>query len=304
MEDMLSAILKGNRKEHPNKRVYNFLDSSVSSDFYAKLFEAASEAPLPDLYKKNKSEWREKFAKDNVMGNITDELQRKLPEDAIVIEIGGGVYQHRSADAYKKFKNYIPLDISNSSITRYSDTFNRPAILADATILPFKDNSIDCIFTHTFLEHPIHPERVVSEIERVLKPGGIIVHNDAWFCRWWQRYGIVNLKKFSTMTFKEKWIYITARVTEFPLFRIPPIVIKRLIRELFESTNKPVPLHYKKLKPNYNLYLACDEDAASSIDPVDTIRYYESRGFESLIKLTFSKRLLHKNSYIMLKKKQ
>lgn len=303
MEELLAGILKGSRKEHPNKMVYNFLESSVSSDFYAKLFEAKSKAPLPDLYEANKSEWRDKFSSDNVMGKIIDELQDRLPEDAVVIEIGGGVYQNRSADAYKKFKNYIPLDISYSSITRYSETYNRPAILADATVLPFKDNSIDCILTHTFLEHPIHPEKVVSEIARVLKPGGIVVHNDAWFCRWWQRYGIVNLKKFSTMTFKEKLIDITARITEFPLLRIPPIVVKRLFRALFETLQNPIPLHYKKLKPNYSLYLACDEDAASSIDPVDAIRYYESRGFDSLIPLSFLQRLFHKNSYIMLKKK-
>lgn len=103
----------------------------------------------------------------------------------------GGVHQRRSADAYKKFKNYFPLDISTSSIERYSMRHNKTGIVAGATELPFKDVSIDCVFTNTFLEHPLEPEKVTIEIVRVLKKGGIVVHNDAWFCRWWQRYGVV-----------------------------------------------------------------------------------------------------------------
>lgn len=40
--------------------------------------------------------------------------------------------------------------------------------------LPFKDNSVDCIFSLAVLEHVMRPWDVAKEIERVLKPGGTL----------------------------------------------------------------------------------------------------------------------------------
>lgn len=49
----------------------------------------------------------------------------------------------------------------------------RPHIVADLERgLPFKDNSVDCIYSNHVLEHVKEMESVLSEIYRVLKPGG------------------------------------------------------------------------------------------------------------------------------------
>ena len=40
--------------------------------------------------------------------------------------------------------------------------------------LPFKDNIFDAVISEAVLEHVHSPNRVVSEIYRVLKPGGYI----------------------------------------------------------------------------------------------------------------------------------
>ncbi|MCI0440652.1 MAG: class I SAM-dependent methyltransferase [Chloroflexi bacterium] len=40
--------------------------------------------------------------------------------------------------------------------------------------LPFADNSFDVVFCHTLLEHLKEPHRALSEMYRVLKPGGVI----------------------------------------------------------------------------------------------------------------------------------
>ena len=47
-------------------------------------------------------------------------------------------------------------------------------ICCDIAKLPFKDNSIDVIFCISVLEHVVNPEKVVSEINRVLKKDGIV----------------------------------------------------------------------------------------------------------------------------------
>jgi hypothetical protein len=143
---------------------------------------------------------------------------------------------------------------------------------------------------------------VLREIVRVLKPGGIVVHNDAWFCRWWQRYGVVNLKKFGSLNAREKAIVIASKITELPFLRIPPILIRRLTRHFFTGKVQRGQLPYKKLRPNYSLHLGCDEDAASSLDPVDVILFYEASGFSLVHDLSFSQRIFHPNRYILLRK--
>ena len=40
--------------------------------------------------------------------------------------------------------------------------------------LDFSDNSFDALFSHNVLEHVAEPSRAVQEMQRVLKPGGVI----------------------------------------------------------------------------------------------------------------------------------
>lgn len=299
----VSTILNRVPKEIENNRVYNFLEESASGKFYNELFSEKSDtAAKPELFEQLKEQSREKHSVYAVMEEVVSLMEKILPENAIVLEIGGGIYQQRSANAVHRFNNYFPLDISYSSIKRYTEKYNKIGFVSDAEKLPFDNNSIDCIFTHTFLEHPLEPENVLEEIGRVLKPGGIIIHNDAWFCRWWQRYGIVGLTKYDNLTFKEKLIYLAAELTELKFIRVPPIILRRLIKLFFRRSKTSEKLAYKKLQPNYKLHLGCDEDAASSIDPLDVIHFYESRNFKLLEPLSFKARLLHPNKYIALKK--
>lgn len=46
---------------------------------------------------------------------------------------------------------------------------------ADAESLPFPDNFFDVVYSWGVIHHSTHPERVVKEILRVLKPGGMFI---------------------------------------------------------------------------------------------------------------------------------
>ena len=284
--------------------VFNLTEASPSAKFYDEMYSSEHDrAPLPEDYHKVKEGHQKDGSAYRIMDGILTFLESKLDRSAIVIEIGGSVHQNRSANAVERFPNYFPLDISYSSMRKYSTTYGRPGIAADATNLPFADASVDCIFTHTFLEHPLKPENVLEEIHRVLKPGGIVVHNDAWFCRWWHRFGVIGLKPVSSMNSKEKLINFAQRITEFPLLRIPPIIVGRLLRTLFRGMSQPIRLRYRALKPNYDLHLGCDEDAASAIDPIDVIDFYISRRYELFEPLSLKQRLFYPNKYVALHKR-
>lgn len=287
-------ILIDSSTKESNRKLYNYSEKSESAKFYFNQFSKNEnvESNLQPDYSKVPAEMKELMAF----------LKENAPKDGVIVELGGSKYQHRSGYPNYTFPNYIPLDISYTSIQGYVDAYDRFGIVADACQLPFKDRSVDVIFTHTFLEHPLKPENVLKEIDRVLKPGGLVVHSDAWNCRWWQRYGVVGIKKFGEMTGKEKMIFIGAKITEFKLFRMPAIIGQRAISLLFRKKKEKMDLRYKKLDPNYELHLYCDEDAASSIDPIDVMLFYESRNYRALPQLSFFNKLFFRNLNIYFRK--
>jgi len=81
----------------------------------------------------------------------------KNDETTIILNIGAG--------PFKLEENFINVDI-----TPYTNV----NIIADATQLPFKNNSVDAIVNIVILEHVPEPEKVVDEMYRVIKKGGVI----------------------------------------------------------------------------------------------------------------------------------
>jgi SAM-dependent methyltransferase len=49
-----------------------------------------------------------------------------------------------------------------------------PNLFCDGHDLPFRDETFDGVISCAVLEHVMYPERVVAEVHRVLKPGGVV----------------------------------------------------------------------------------------------------------------------------------
>lgn len=70
----------------------------------------------------------------------------------------------------------VGIDISETMVTAAKKN-GTPAFLcmAMAEALPFRNHLFDRLFSREVIEHVLHPEAMVREIRRVLKPGGICV---------------------------------------------------------------------------------------------------------------------------------
>lgn len=77
------------------------------------------------------------------------------PQGSLLLNIGAGIHRYR--------KDLINLDIF---------PYEGVDVVADATALPIPDSTCDAILCEFLLEHVPDPAKVVSEILRVLKPGG------------------------------------------------------------------------------------------------------------------------------------
>jgi 2-polyprenyl-6-hydroxyphenyl methylase / 3-demethylubiquinone-9 3-methyltransferase len=70
------------------------------------------------------------------------------------------------------------IDLSESSLEtarRQDEGGKARYVYADAYKLPFDDGSFDVVTSTDFLEHVSEPKRVLDEIQRCLKPGGLFV---------------------------------------------------------------------------------------------------------------------------------
>jgi 2-polyprenyl-6-hydroxyphenyl methylase/3-demethylubiquinone-9 3-methyltransferase len=84
------------------------------------------------------------------------------------------------------------IDLSESSLevaSRYDLSKSVKYLVADAYNLPFADNSFSVVSAMDFLEHVDDPQKVVGEVARVLKPGGIFFFHT--FNRNWLSYLLV-----------------------------------------------------------------------------------------------------------------
>ena len=69
------------------------------------------------------------------------------------------------------------VDLAPSAIALARQNFEQQGLqgtfeVADGEQLPFADNTFDCVYAHGVVQYTAHPQRLVDECRRVLKPGG------------------------------------------------------------------------------------------------------------------------------------
>jgi SAM-dependent methyltransferase len=96
------------------------------------------------------------------------EVQRLLAglqPNPLVLIVGGGTVGNGVEALYRDGCRVIAFDVFGSALTQF---------VADAHEIPLATTSIDAVIVQAVLEHVIDPDRVVDEIHRVLRPGGLV----------------------------------------------------------------------------------------------------------------------------------
>lgn len=95
-------------------------------------------------------------------------LLAALPDlrETVVMVVGGGTRGQGTGALYAHPRTRIvAFDVYNSPDAQ---------LIADAHNIPLRDNSVDAVVVQAVLEHVLEPQRVVDEIWRVLRPGGLV----------------------------------------------------------------------------------------------------------------------------------
>jgi SAM-dependent methyltransferase len=106
------------------------------------------------------------WAMNRILLNFSKQQLRCLSKGSSVLDVGVGSapYWHLRDDL-----NWLGLDVISGPNVRF--------VLNKDSSWPIESNSIDHVLCTQVLEHVENPEFLVSEIRRVLKPGGTIILN-------------------------------------------------------------------------------------------------------------------------------
>ncbi len=96
--------------------------------------------------------------------------RRGIPLHGRVLDLGCGLGGYTIA-LQERGAWVVSLDLSPASLAALPAGV-RP-VCADAEHLPFSDASFDLVFCASLIEHVAHPVRLLSDIQRVLRDGGL-----------------------------------------------------------------------------------------------------------------------------------
>lgn len=209
------------------------------------------------------------------------------------LEIGssGGYFQDLVQD-------YWGTDIADS-LAQY---YHKPYRVSSGGKYPFDDAMFDAIWTITVYEHIPELQDALTELKRMLKPGGLVFFAPAWQCRPWAADGY-GARPYRDFGLRGKLLKALIPLRDSVLWRslfIFPKRVARLVR--FQMGYRYTDIRYRKITPNYETYWESDSDACNHIDPHDAILWFLSSGFECLSHPTPLSALLVRNGVVVFKK--
>lgn len=105
-----------------------------------------------------------------VRGAILQAITEVLPRlSGTLLDVGSGYQPYRSlvTGPPGRVQRYIGLDLRGN-------IYQRPDLEWDGMAIPLRDGTIDCALATEVLEHCPEPERILREVWRVLRPGGLL----------------------------------------------------------------------------------------------------------------------------------
>jgi malonyl-CoA O-methyltransferase len=116
-----------------------------------------------------------------VRNELLERLELVRLEPSVVIDLGAGT-GHASATLAKRYRSsrIVAVDLAPDMLVqagRQRSLLRRfDRVCADAARLPFRDASVDLVFSNLMLQWCNEPDQVFRECRRVLRPGGLLTY--------------------------------------------------------------------------------------------------------------------------------
>jgi methionine biosynthesis protein MetW len=102
-------------------------------------------------------------------------FEQNIDATSRCLDVGCGAGQTYAQLVYRSAASYTGVDVSSTAVDLARSNGLRAELIDDAASLPFADDSFDVVICIEVLEHLFLPQQAVSEILRVLRPGGRLI---------------------------------------------------------------------------------------------------------------------------------
>jgi SAM-dependent methyltransferase len=205
--------------------------------------------------------------RSNVQDGVRLFVEQHRLQEAAVLDVGSGQGYLQDVVA-----NYTGLDIS-AAVAKY---YHKRFVHGTATAMPFDDDTFDAAWSIWVLEHIPNPEAALSEIRRVVKPGGFLYLQPAWDCKPWAAQGY-EVRPYRDFGIGGKLIKASIPLRQSDAYWVASAVPNRLLRATLEWSG-PTQLRYRRIEPNFAEYWQPDSDAVNDLDEAEVAMWFESRG--------------------------
>lgn len=118
-----------------------------------------------------------KFNTNKLDWNVWFFDKMKIPSQCRILELGcgNGIFWQKNSDKISEYWDIVLSDFSEGMLRSAKENIQRDDIkyeIIDIQDIPYEDNSFDIIIARHMLYHAPDLDRALSEVRRVLKPGG------------------------------------------------------------------------------------------------------------------------------------
>lgn len=195
---------------------------------------------------------------------------------ASVLDFGSGSWHGPAAIAEEGFEKVVGLDyFSEDHFRDFKENCNNPGVslaLNTSDKFPFEDESFDVITSSCVFEHIIYVDRILNEMDRVLKPGGtLMIH-----CPNWSSFNISAEAFIKNLIKRDRfWRYDSVMGSFFGIFR----TFAWYFKVFFASKPKFIMIHPRQKGGEID-FERTDDDVVHVCQPLSFKKYFKSKGYE------------------------
>lgn len=127
-----------------------------------------ADGPVP----KRRASWRRNSSRFH-LDRVNREFASNIPEGALVLDAAAGAQPYRDLFAHTRYES--------ADFEQVDKDYARSTYVCDLTSIPVEDGRFDYILFNQALEHMPEPHDVLVELNRVLKPGGLMLCTAPFF---------------------------------------------------------------------------------------------------------------------------
>lgn len=126
-------------------------------------------------------------------------FEQWVPRGAQCLDVGCGDGRTSGLWMLAHGCSYVGVDISERAVEEAREIGLQAQLIGDAASLPFPDGAYDVVVGVEFLEHLFLPLKALTEMARVLRPGGVLIVTVPNVAYWRRRLDLALLGRWHPM---------------------------------------------------------------------------------------------------------